>query len=136
MLKEVIITHRDSCKTYPLKRVGLSDLINWENDTPTIKDLCELDMFEHLDNPEIGCILVWRGTSEDATKGYFYPMKITKTANIISIKCYDYGHCGVYEENEMVSDCTDNEGGKILRLREYKDLPSPDYILKLKPKQI
>jgi len=57
-LKEVIITHRDSCKTYSLKQVGLSHLINWENDIPTIKDLCESKDFKYLEEPEIGCILI------------------------------------------------------------------------------
>jgi hypothetical protein len=132
-LKEVIITHRDSCKTYPLKRIGLHHLINWENDTPTIKELYESSMFEHLIEPEIGCILIWRGTNKDAVTGYITQHKITEDGHIISIRRFDYGHCGVYEGNNMFSDCRfeETEGTKI-HMRYMNDVSKPDYILKLK----
>src|SRR3989304_2305609 len=130
-LFEVTITHRDSCKTYPLKRSGLAHLINWDNATPTIKDLYESKDFEHLKEPEIGCILIWTGKGKSSTEGYWQPHKITEDGQIISIKRFDYGHCGVFEKNNMVSDNGwYNDEGTKLRIRNYNDLPKPDYILK------
>ena len=137
MLKEVTITHRDSCKTYPLRRIGLSHLINWETDTPTIKELCDSDMFEHLETPEIGCILVWRGKDKDSTTGYITQHKITEDGHILSLRRFDYGHCGVYEGNDTFSDCRFEEGeGTRIHLRYMNDVSKPDYILKLKTKQL
>lgn len=130
-LKKVTVTHRDSCKTYPLRRIGLSHLINWDNNTPTIKDLYESKDFEHLNEPEFGCILIWTGKNKAATEGYWQPHTITENGRIISIKRFDYGHCGVFETDNLVSDARwINENGIILCVRNYNDLPKPDYILK------
>jgi hypothetical protein len=132
MLKDVKITHRDSCKTYPLKRIGLGHIIDWEFDTPTIKDLYTSDMFQNLDEPQIGCVLIWIHKTKDATDGYWIPQRITEDGKVISIKRFDYGHCGVYENQNMVSDVSWEDGqGTIIRMRNYDDLPKPDYILKL-----
>ena len=131
-LYEVKITHRDSCKTYPLKRIGLSHIINWENDTPTIKDLCESDMFQKLDEPQIGCILIWLGKEKDSIKGYYHPNIITKDCKIISTKIFDYGHCAVYEGNNLMSETNVKDWRTTISLKKYSDLSKPDYILKLK----
>ena len=135
-LKEVNITHRDSCKTYPLKRVGLSHLINWENDTPTIKDLCESKDFEHLEEPEIGCILIWRGKEKQSVEGYWMPHKIMQDGKIINVRCFDYGHCAVYEGDGLVSEANVKDWKVILSLRNYNTRPKPDYILKWAGKKV
>lgn len=50
---------------------------------------------------------------------------------VISIKKYDYGHCGVYERDNLVSDTRWIDGdGTIITVRNYNDLPKPDFILK------
>lgn len=129
-LLKTTITFRDSCKTYALKRIGLSNLINWENDTPKAKDLWNSDMFQKIEEPETGCVLIWKHkNSED----YYQSHQIEEDGRIVQIKRNDYGHAGIYENNNMVSDCTDGENGdRYLRLRNYADLPKPDFILKLK----
>lgn len=130
-MRQVTITHRDSCKTYPLRRLGLEHLIDWANDKPTIRDLYESKDFDHLDKPEVGSILIWIGRGKESIEGYWQPHKITEDGKIISIKRFDYGHCAVYENDNMVSDArmVDDEG-TILSLRNYDELPKPDYILK------
>src|ERR1035437_1863963 len=85
-LQEVIITHRDSCKTYPLKRIGLSHLLNTTMDTPTIKELYESDKFKKLQEPEIGCLLIWTHKNNYATEGYWQPHGITKDGKIFCVK--------------------------------------------------
>ena len=134
VLKEVILTHRDSCKTYALKRIGLSHLIDVENDTPTIKDLCESKDFIRLEQPQIGCLLIWLGKTSDAIEGYWQPHGITVDGRIFSVKRYDYGHLAVYERGEFISDATWVNDGYVtksmIRMRKYDDLSNPDLILK------
>ena len=131
ILYDVEITHRDSCKTYPLRRLGLSHLIDWDADKPTIKDLYESKDFDHLTKPVVGCILIWTGKEKESTEGYWQPHRITEDGKIVSVKRFDYGHCGVYEKDGYVSDARwiDGDGTQIY-LRKYEDLPKPDYILK------
>lgn len=134
VLDEVILTHRDSCKTYSLKRIGLGHLIDLEKDTPTIKQLCESKDFTRVEQPQIGCLLIWLGKTSEAIEGYWQPHGITKDGRIFYIKRYDYGHVGVYERSEFVSDASWVNDGfitrSIVRLRRYDDLPNPDVILK------
>lgn len=130
-LSEVIITHRDSCKTYPLKRIGLSHLLDTTTDTPTIKELYESDKFKKLQEPEFGCLLIWTHKNNYATDGYWQPHGITKDGKIFSIKRYDYGHVAVFENDGFISDVSWEDGeGTIIRLRKYSELPKPDFILK------
>jgi len=132
-LKEVIITHRDSCKTYVLKRVGLSHLLDINTDTPTTKEIYNSNDFIKLDKPEVGCILIWTYKNDYAENGYWQPHGISEDGRIFSIKRFDYGHMAVYEKENMVSDVSWEENqGSIIRLRNYDELPKPDFILKYK----
>lgn len=130
-LHEVIITHRDSCKTYPLKRIGLFHLLDMATDSPTIKELWESDKFKSINEPEIGCLLIWKHKDSNATVGYWQPHGITSDSKIFCVKRFDFGHVAVYENDEFVSDVTWEDGqGTIIRLRKYSELSSPDLILK------
>jgi hypothetical protein len=127
----VKITHRDSCKTYALKRVGLSHIIDMNNDTPTLKDVWESALFEEIRTPEVGCLLIWKYSKGD--DGYYSPHEIDESGRIIYVKRFDYGHIGVFESGNMVSDVSWEEGwGAMIRLRKYTDLTMPNIILKLK----
>jgi hypothetical protein len=100
-------------------------------DTPTVKDLYLSNDFKKIDKPEIGCILIWTHKNDYAINGYWQPHGIMEDGKIFMIKRFDYGHMAVYEKDDMVSDVSWEDGqGTIIRLRNYKDLPEPDYILK------
>ena len=132
-MNKVKITCRDSCKTYALRRAGLEGLIDWSKDAPTIKEMCESDLFEHLDKPEIGSIIIWLGKGKKSTKGYFKEHEIDELARIFSTKIFDYGHCAVYEEYDIVSEAImEGKQGIRIRIRSLKELPKPDFILKIK----
>jgi hypothetical protein len=125
------ITNRDSCKTYALKRIGMIDLVNIIDNTPSLIDLCSNVRFEKIDEPEVGALLIW-SESNDYSQNLFYAHCILEDSTIVSIKSRDIGHCAIYEQNDMISDCT-NEGYKAtLRLRHFKDVKKPDIILKAK----
>lgn len=135
-LKRVKITNRDSCKTYALKRIGLAAMLDMDNDTPTIVELINDRLFEHLDKPEIGCLLIWTGKEKLSTKGYLLHQEITEDREIFLIKNFDYGHCAVYEKENIFSDAKFVDSvGVILGLRKYNEITKPDYILKVKKKK-
>ena len=130
-LKKVIITHRDSCKSYVLKRIGLSNILDMNTDTPTLKEIISSDKFNKIDTPEIGCLLIWTHKNDYANVGYWQPHGIMEDGRIFMITRFDYGHMAVYENEDMVSDVSWEDGqGTIIRLRNYKELPTPDFILK------
>lgn len=132
-LHATTVTHRDSCKTYALKRLGIP--VNMDTDTPSIKDLYNSRDFDLLDTPEIGCLLIWADASNG--KPYFQPHHITEDGRIVLLRRSDYGHCAIYERDDMVSDLVVcDEFGTFdpsIRLRRYADISSPPtYILKYK----
>ena len=129
-LEEVIITHRDSCKTYPLRRIGLGHLINWEKDTPTIQDLITSDKFQQVNEPERGCLLIW--IKNDYLHSSKYPHRIDKKGFVIWMERYNYGHCGVFEDNGIISECYTENNKSFLSLRKYNEVRKPNFILKLK----
>jgi hypothetical protein len=131
-LKEVIITHRDSCKTYSLKRIGLEHLIDWKTDTPTIHDLIISNRFIHITKPEVGTILIW--IENDYLQTSTYPHHINKNGYIFWIKQYNYGHCAVYEDNNVISECCIENSKSILKLRKYNEIKKPNFILKYNEK--
>jgi hypothetical protein len=132
-LKKVIITHRDSCKTYVLRRIGLSNLLNMDTDTPTTKEIYTSDKFQKLQVPEKGCLIIWTHKNDAANNGYWQPHGIEEDGKIFYIRRFDYGHIAVYEGNDWVSDVSWEDGqGTIIRLRKYSELPTPDFILKWK----
>ncbi len=123
-----INTYKDSCKTYALKRVGLFHLLNEDKDTPSVESICTGNDFIKLTTPEIGSILVWLW--HDKTP-YWIAQIITEDGKILSKSRVDYGHCGVYEGNDLVSDCMwEQEWGSIIRMRKYSEIKEPDFILK------
>jgi hypothetical protein len=127
-LLKVIITNRDSCKTYSLRRLGLDYLIDWKTDTPTINDLITSNKFININEPEKGSILIW--TENDYLQQSYQPHHIDKNGYIFSIKRYNYGHCAIYEGNNMISECCVENGKSILKLRKYNDIKKPNFILK------
>lgn len=127
-LQEVIITNRDSCKTYPLRRIGLGNLINWENDTPTIQDIITNNNFQQIDEPEKGCVLIW--IKNDYLHTSYLPHQIDKNGFVIWKERYNYGHCGIYEGNDIISDCYTENNKSFLRLRKYSETRKPNFILK------
>ncbi len=130
-LSKVIITHRDSCKTYVLKRMGLSHLLDMDTDLPTTKEIYTSPKFNRIKDPEKGCILIWTHKDKNATDGYWQPHGIDEDGRIFYIKRFDYGHMAVYEGNDWVSDVSWEDGqGTIIRMRKYSELPAPDFILK------
>lgn len=131
-LKKVKITCRDSCKTYALKRIGLIDWLDMHTDTPTIKELIDDRRFDHLKEPEVGCILIWTGKEKLSTKGYFLHQEITEDREIFLIKNFDHGHCAIYEKENLFSDARFvDDVGVVIGLRKYNEISKPDYILKL-----
>ena len=124
-LFEVTITHRDSCKTYPLRRLGLDHLIDWSKDTPTIHDLITSSNFERVNEPEAGSILIW--IENDYLHTDFQPHHIDESGFIFWIKRYNYGHCAVYEGNNMISECWVEHCKSQLRLRKYDEIKKPNF---------
>jgi len=124
---EVTITQLDTCKTYALKRIGLGDIIDWSLDKPSFKDLITSKSFKIIGIAEPGCLIFW---GKDIDKAYFVPRKITKAGQIVSLESYNFGHCGVLENDDLVSDCYSENGKSTIRIREFRKLPTPDYILK------
>lgn len=122
------ITNRDSCKTYALKRIGMIDLVNIIDNTPNLVELCSSDRFVKIEEPVVGALLIWH-ESNGYSQNIFSPHCILEDSTIISIKSRDMGHCAVYEQNDMISDCTHDGYKAMIRLRHYKDVKQPDVIL-------
>ena len=119
-------------QTTPRNR-GVITWIDCNSDKPTIKEIWSSDKFKIVDEPEIGSVLIWK--HKNGEEGYFSPTEIDESGKIISTKEYSYAHLGVFEDEYMVSDCSLEEGLRIIRLRRYRELPKPDIILtKIKQK--
>ncbi len=132
-LESVKITNRDSCKTYALKRIGLEKLLNFNDDTPTIKDLYTTRALKHIESPEVGCILVWK--TENGKEQYWNSIEIDSNSRVTKAKMYTYGHCAVYEGDGFISEVriTEDNNKRIVStigLKRYADVRKPDYILR------
>jgi len=132
MITPTKITNRDSCKTYALRRIGLSHLINWNDDTPTMFEIYNSEDFDHLNEPEIGCLMIWK--SDLDKEKFIIEHEIDEFGRIINVSSHSYGHCRVYEGNGYTSEARmliiDDRVVTKLFLRKFDELRKPDFILK------
>ena len=126
-LHRVKLVKHETCKSFAFKRVGLSHLLSMDTDKPRIEDLAEGKMFKHLREPKKGALLLWL---EGEERYYNETVEIDEDGRIISDRMMVYGHLGVYEGKGLVSDVIGGDLYPIVRVRKYKDLRKPDYILK------
>lgn len=129
-LCKVKITKMDTCLTYALKRTGLvSDLCTYEDIHNHFDQFPYLRFKEKLKK---GDILLW----DKKLEHIWIANKIDENGLITTESVSAYIHFGVYEGDNLFSDCTrqmaiGNTSFPALRMREIeKSNRPPDWILR------
>lgn len=131
-LKNVVLTKKDTCLSYALKRVGIETHVEYVNQ---LEEDFHFIPFSVEACPGEGTLVTWcRKQSKISV-----PFEITKDGHILNHDVTIDFHIGVIEDSKisMVSDCTRKlmpNHVPCIRIRSFEDVRYPDYILVQKMK--
>ena len=137
MLKSVIITKKDTCLTYVLKRTGIETSIEFAEDLEKEFDLIPVKETKL----EVGDIIAWKKKQEFISSG----TSINENGRIEQSYVFTRFHLGVVEARHLISDLTRSANPYYIpsiRMRtislicdDYqKFCPYPDFIIRKKRK--
>jgi len=126
MIKSVVLDKTDTCLTYALKRIDCFDVYPIDYDKLTNGQIFEVLSYDKTILIK-GDILLW---DKWDVRSVPTATEITKERVILYHTIFQGFHCGIYEDKDLVSDCSQEQFYPYLRLRVLSEMKKPDKILR------